>query len=165
MYCLYIRLALVSFSLCLWGRNCGFAKYRGKLSHIIAQTWNLCNSGVFTIQVASWHCDRRGSEGRPGIAFYRGALKDSKFPSELSRVRGLPVARLLSGSNHILKGFLTRNTSMKKYIAPVPLGGTVFRGGSGCFMFEDLNTSKESGELTSGSFSGHFGTMSILCTT
>lgn len=89
----------------------------------------------------------RGNEGRPGAAFYRGALKDSKFPSESSRVRGLPVARLLSGSNHILKGFLTRNTSMKKYIAPVPLGGTVFRGGSGCFMFEDLNTSKESGEV------------------
>lgn len=58
----------------------------------------------------------------------RGALKDSKFPSESSRVRGLPVARLLSGSNHILKGFLTRNTSMKKYIAPVPLGGNSFQG-------------------------------------
>lgn len=83
-------------------------------------------------------CDRGGNEGRPGAALHREALKDSKFPPESSRVRRLPVARLLSGSNHILKGFLTRNTHKKKNIAPVPLGvGGGFRGGSGSFMFVD----------------------------
>lgn len=45
-----------------------------------------------------------------------------KLSPESSRVRRLPVACALSGSNHILKGFLTRNTGMEKSIAPVPPG-------------------------------------------
>lgn len=81
-------------------------------------------------------CDRGGNEGRLRAALHREALKDSKFPSELSRVRRLPVARSLSGSNHILKGFLTRNTrKKKKNILHLFLwGGPLFRGG---FMFVD----------------------------
>lgn len=53
------------------------------------------------------------------------------------------MAPSLSGSNRILKGVLTRNTGMKKYIAPVASGErAVSMGGSAHFIFEDLNRSR-----------------------
>lgn len=95
--------------------------------NITAQRPSLSDAGVSTIQVQrclmASLCDRGGNEGRPGAALHREALKDSKFPPESSRVRRLPVARLLSGSNHILKGFLTRNTHKKKKYCTCSFGG------------------------------------------
>lgn len=57
-----------------------------------------------------------------GQLFTERPCRTLNLSSESSRVRGLPVARSVSGSNHILKGILTRNTTMKKFIAPVALG-------------------------------------------
>lgn len=100
--------------------------------NITAQRPSLSDAGVSTIQVQrclmASLCDRGGNEGRPGAALHREALKDSKFPPESSRVRRLPVARLLSGSNHILKGFLTRNTHKKKKYCTCSFGGGAFQG-------------------------------------
>lgn len=44
------------------------------------------------------------------------------FSPAWSRVRRLPVARTLSGSNRILKGFLTRKTGMKKIYCTCSFG-------------------------------------------
>lgn len=71
--------------------------------------------------------DHQGNARRPRAAETEQPERTLGFSPESSRVRRLPVACALSGSNHILKGFLTRNAGVKKYMAPVP-PARVFHG-------------------------------------
>lgn len=114
---------------CLAGRNRAFAEWYKHAIHRRSprRVEALPTSEPFTMLSARCGlmvslCGHRGNEGRPGAAFTDRPYRALNFCLESSRVRRLPVARSLSGSNHILKGFLTRNTGMKKYIAPVARG-------------------------------------------
>lgn len=66
-------------------------------------------------------------DGAPGAAWTEQPERTLDFSPGPSRVRRLPVARALSGSNRILKGLLTRNSGIKKYAAPVA-PASVFHG-------------------------------------
>lgn len=71
--------------------------------------------------------DHQGNGRRAGAAWTEQPERTVDLSPEPSRVRRFPVACALSGSNHILKGLLTRNAGMKKYAAPVP-PASVFHG-------------------------------------
>lgn len=72
-------------------------------------------------------CDHQGNGRRAGAASAEQPGRTLDLCPESSRVRRLPEACALSGSNHILKGSLTRNTGMENHTAPVP-PGSLFHG-------------------------------------